>query len=184
MSKDGTVKIKEVISISKKKILKKYQDMDKYFRDIIEALYAGKYESFEMKNTVKQTKNDYSKLKSESLRDKTGCYIFLCNRRPVYVGVGGIRKSQDLVDRIKQECRSYVKKDYSGICNYSKDSGATLSKKIQDEEKVSPNESMEKIKTFDLIPIVVGEITKEKDVVKAKALETILIAIFHPKYNK
>jgi hypothetical protein len=183
MSKDGTVKIKEVISISKKEILEKYQDMDKYFRDVIERLYAGEYASFDLKNIIKESgNNDCSAL--NFLTGKTGCYMFLCDGGiPVYIGIGGEEVGgRDLYERVRQQCGK------------GSDSGVTLSQNIQDIDKlfvkkekkkeITLEYSTNKKKTFYLIPIVVGDVTEEEDVGKAKALETILIALFHPKYNK
>ncbi|MBO4700036.1 hypothetical protein J5690_10620 [bacterium] len=176
------VKIKEIISISKEEILEKYQDMDKDFSNIIEKLYAGDYASFEMNNIIKEHKNDYSKLKY--LKGKTGCYMFLCDDGiPIYIGIGGKEVGGcDLYERITQQC--------GGVS----DTGANLSKNIQDidrlfvkkekKKEITPEYSTNKKKTFYLIPIVVGDVTEEEDVEKAKALETILIALFHPKYNK
>ena len=178
MSEDA--KINDVISISQEKILEKYSKMEKFFINIIKELYAGKIRSFCMKGIIKENRNDYKELKI--LNNKTGCYMFLCEGVPVYIGVGGKNvNGRDLYKRVTQQCRKYDNKS---------DTGVTLSKNIQTidellgEKNVSPDYSMEKIKSFDLIPIVVGEITNEKDVYKAKALETILIALFHPKYNK
>ncbi|PIE80805.1 MAG: hypothetical protein CSA15_01485 [Candidatus Delongbacteria bacterium] len=70
------------------------------------------------------------------------------------------------------------------------DTGATLSKNIQDIEcllmnkEITPNESIKKIKSFNLITISIGSIVDKEDVKKARVLETILISLFNPKYNK
>ena len=190
MSKDDTVKIKEVISISKKEILKKYCKMDEFFLNTIENLYLNNAKKYDLNKTIrrkskkKKTRNNYKSFKS--LQGTVGCYIFIKETTPVYVGVGGIKKKQDLAARIAQECRAYVKK--GSTCKYSQDSGATLSQNIQEIEGLSADESMEKIKTFNLIPIIVKNLSDKESAKnlanRTQALEALLIALFDPKYNK
>jgi len=124
------------------------------------------------------------------LKDKTGIYIFLDSEFvPVYIGIGGQKTNgQNLKIRLGQELRAHVKKGQS--TEYSKDSGATLSKNIQEidklltQEDISADTSIETIKGFKIITLAVGDIDCEKDVLNARALETVLISLFHPKYNK
>jgi hypothetical protein len=181
------------IKISKDNILKKYFQMDDFFKSCINALY-GDSEKPEIKRYLpKNIINDVGKDNDLSclneLSTKTGVYLFLEDQIPVYIGIGGEKaEGQDLKTRINQELRAYAKKGVK--TKYSKDSGATLSKKIQKidllllNKKISPDVSVEKIKTFKLLVICCGDVSKEKDVLKSRDLETVLIALFHPKYNK
>lgn len=188
MSKDDTVKIKEVIT----EILEKYQNMDKYFRDVIAALWESNG-SNNSKFLIKRYDSCHEIYNSEDEVHKTGCYIFLeqfdekCEKKigkddcflfleklvPVYIGVGGTGTQKDLRYRVIQE-----------LHNSEKDTGATLSKKIKEFENISADASVEKIKNFHLITIIVGERDKRCDRYKAQALEAILIALFDPEYNK
>lgn len=189
------IKITETISISKDEIFAKHSQMNQYFMDCIKALYGESVQGVDIKcfqpsNIIKDSgNNNYSILKG--LEKRTGCYVFLNNLQiPVYIGIGGkkVNATQNLKDRLSQELRSYCKEN--ATTSYSKDSGATLSKNIQEidskieSKNVTPDESIEMIKSFMIIVIVVGDINKDSDVLKSRALETILIALFHPKYNK
>lgn len=190
------IKIKETISISKNEILAKHSQMNQYFMDCIKALYGECVQGVDIKcflpcNIIKASKqNNYSVL--EDLKKKSGCYIFLNKEQiPVYIGIGGkVLNKQDLYKRITQELSSYVKKGSNQKTEYAKNSGATLSKNIQEidalltNNQVSPDDSVETIKTFGLITINVGSITVKNSVNNSQALESILIALFHPKYNK
>jgi len=180
------------ISITKDKIIGEYKNMDSFYINCIEGLY-GKYNKninfYNLSKIIKQNAdNDLTDLKK--LNSKTGVYLFVNKtNEPVYIGIGGEKvNSQDLKTRIGQEFRAYTKK--GEVSKYSKDSGATLSKNIREidnlleNKKNSPDNSIEKIKSFSLITITVGEVKTKKDVLKSRALETILIALFHPKYNK
>lgn len=192
MSKDGTVKIKEVISISKKEILEKYQDMDKYFRDILEALWESN-DSNNGKFLIKRYDSSHGIDSSEDEVGKTGCYMFLCEGVPVYIGVGGHKIYKKKKKKQNQNCK---KKNWDLQCRVKQElekctnTGATLSKNIKEVDallegkEMSADDSVEKIKKFQLITIIVGERNNEDDRYKAKVLETILIALFHPKYNK
>ncbi len=186
------IKINENINISKNDILNKYKKFDKYFRDCLDALYGEKnnitINCYLPCNIINKQKYKLEILKL--LEDKTGVYIFIDNENiPVYIGIGGQKQNkQDLKTRVSQELRAYVTKGKT--TSYSKDTGATLSKNIQEIEsilqnqKITPDNSIELIKSFSLLTITVGEVTIKSDVLKSRALETILIALFHPKYNK
>jgi hypothetical protein len=189
------IKINDNYSIAKDSILAKYKNIDVFFRDCINALYGEGNTNIEVNCflssniVVKNSKYKLSIL--NSLKTKTGVYIFLDNESiPVYIGIGGqkVNAKQDLKVRISQELRAYCQNNVT--TNYSKDSGATLSKNIQNidtlltNNQVSPDDSVETIKSFSLITIAVGAITDENSVNNSQALETILIALFHPKYNK
>ena len=181
MSKDDTVKIKEVISISKKEILEKYE-MDDYYKNIIKVLYGekikNKIDKYGRKFTIDEYKSGFTIDDLNNEKGKVGCYIFVEEDVPVYIGVGGIGTKKDLRNRLRQELKSS-----------EKDTGATLSRNIQkidallEDKEVTPENSVDKINTFDLVTITVGELNSNF-VENAKKLETILIALFHPKYNK
>ena len=192
------VKIMDKIEISKEKILEEYTNIDDFIKEAIEIVYCEKeiditkheiiktIEKYEFGLKIIQEmieKRKYDAL--DDLKGKTGVYIFLKDGIPQYIGIGGEKhdgKDENrLYTRLTQELRKY---DPS-----SSDTGATLSKNIQEIETALGNitygvESIEIIKTFDLIVLLVGDITKKEDVEKARVLETVLIALFHPKYNK
>ena len=174
------VKIKEIISISKEEILEKY--MDDYYKNIIKALYGEKLDIYDLDFTINEYKAGFTIDDLNNEKGKVGCYIFIEKEVPVYIGVGGIGTKKDLRNRVRQELKSS-----------DKDTGATLSRNIQKidallehkkKEEVTPENSVNKINTFDLVTITVGKLNDSYSVEKAKALETILIALFHPKYNK
>jgi len=170
------VKIKEIISISKEEILEKYCEMDDYYKNIIKALYGEKLDRYDLDFTINEYKAGFTIDDLNNEKGKVGCYIFIEDMVPVYIGVGGTEK-RGLKDRIAQERRKFEKEGKG-------DKGATLSQNIQEIDGLSAEESVEKIKKFQLIAIIVGERDKRCDRYKAQALEAILIALFHPKYNK
>jgi hypothetical protein len=191
------VKLTETFSISKKALLEKYNLINRYFLDCIMALYGENIQSVDLKCFLPCTiiksagQNKYSIL--GEAKKKTGCYIFLNQEQiPVYIGIGGkvANSKQSLYDRIIQELSVYVEKGSNQSTMFTKDSGATLSKNIQEIDslltntQITPDNSVETIKSFSLITIIIGEITCNEAVEKAQALEIILIALFHPKYNK
>ena len=181
------IRINDDISISKESILSKYKSINSFFKKCLEALY-GKNNSISINcflpcNMIKEgTNNDLKVLMP--LKDRTGIYIFLdSNSIPVYIGIGGqkINANQGLKARIGQELRAFKNEG---------DTGTTLSKNIQEidslleNKKITADESILRIKSFSLLSIDVGDIAIEVDVFKSKSLETILIALYHPKYNK
>lgn len=172
------VKIKEIISISKEEILEKYCEMDDYYKNIIKALYGEKLDRYDLDFTINEYKAGFTIDDLNNEKGKVGCYIFIEDMVPVYIGVGGIGTKKDLKNRVRQELKSS-----------EKDTGATLSRNIQkidallEDEEVTPENSVDKINTFDLVTITVGELNSNF-VENAKKLEAILIALFHPKYNK
>lgn len=189
----NSLKITETISISKDEILIKYSQMNQYFMDCIKVLYGKCVQGVDIKYflpcNIINKRNCLSIL--DCLKGKTGVYIFIDNDSvPVYIGIGGqkVKATQNLKVRLSQELRSYCKEN--AATSYSKDSGATLSKNIQEidalltNKQVSPDDSVETIKSFGLITITVGSITDKNSVNNSQALESILIALFHPKYNK
>jgi hypothetical protein len=185
--------INENYPVVKEDILGKYQNMDLFFQECIEALYGKENEininCFLPRNIIKNKgNNDLSSL--GSLEGKTGIYIFLDSESiPVYIGIGGQKvNGQDLKIRLAQELRAYVTKNEK--TKYARDTGATLSKNIQVIDKllmgnnILPDNSIETIKKFNIIALIVGEINEEENVLKARALETVLISLYGPKYNK
>lgn len=114
------------------------------------------------------------------LKNKTGVYIFVENTIPIYIGVGGTGKKDDLRTRIKAETRSYS----------TSNNNATLSKNIQEIDsllmntKVTEVDSMNKIKGCKVMVLVVGDMSDDSNKDKSIALESVLIALFNTKYNK
>ena len=191
------IKINENISISKEQIQTNYQQMDIFFKNGISALYGDNVEeNFEVNcflpcNIIKESgKNSYKCF--NTLKNKSGVYLFLNNNtEPVYIGIGGEKlNGQDLERRLIQEVNVYVKKDSNFKTKYAKNSGATLSKNIQDidsileNNEVTPDNSIERIKLFSILTLSVGKINDKNSVLKSRSFETILIALFKPKYNK
>jgi len=189
------IKMNNNYSISKESILSKYKKMDKFLKDSIHALYGEdneiKINCFLPCNIIGRSgSNSYSCF--ISLKKKTGIYLFLNNDdAPVYIGIGGEKvNGQDLKTRLQQEINVYVQKNSSLSTIYAKNTGATLSKNIQEidtvleNKKVLPDNSIEKIKTFSILTVIAGDINNKEDVIRARALEMVLIALFHPKYNK
>lgn len=193
--------VKKEIIISKNKIFNKYSKLDIFFKNCIEVLYGddnkriekGTYNASEIVTELLNNRNEKGsgsfKFLDSLLKDKTGVYIFLDNKTPVYIGVGGTKKGNDLKIRVKNECKIYGE---------TKEESGTLSKNIKDIETELGNGNevdsfdkiREKIKSYQIITISVGEMLKpngKRNIVnihKAEALEKILIALFHPKYNK
>lgn len=188
MSKGDKGKIKEVIT----ETLEKYQNMDRYFRDVIAALCESN-DSNNSKFLIKRYDSCHGIESSEDEVGKTGCYIFLCDGIPVYIGVGGHKIYKKKKKKQNQNCK---KKNWDLQCRVKQElqkctnTGATLSKNIKyidallENKEISVDASAEKIKKFQLITIIVGERNNENARENAKKLETILIALFHPKYNK
>lgn len=177
--------------ISKDTVLNDYQNMEIFFKAKIEELYNKNNSCCYLYPSKIINQNKYKLSSLANLKNKTGVYIFLNqNSIPVYIGIGGqkIGGGQDLKARISQELRAYVTNKQT--THYSKDSGATLSKNIQEIDSllnnsiVTPDNSIEKMKVFTVIVIIVGDLNNKYDVLRSRALETICIALFHPQYNK
>lgn len=159
--------------ISKEEILNSYSEMDVFYKNIIESLYTGKINN---KLTIKQISvKDYQKSKSSlsSWDSNAGIYIFMENRFPVYIGKAGTGAS---------EKHTYLKRINQEINHKNQ----TLPKKVMkvdnllENNNISINDAIVKIKQFNLIFIKTGN---KGDLLKAAALEAVLIALFHPKYN-
>jgi len=159
--------------ISKESILNTYSEMDVFFKKIIEFLYTGK-NSNEL--TINQISvNDYKKEKSflSSWDSNSGVYIFIENRFPVYIGKAGTGTSEkySFLKRIDQETShtdQTLPKNVMKIDN------------LLENNNLNIDDAINKIKQFNLIFIK----TEEKgNKTKCKALEAVLIALFHPKYN-
>ena len=176
------------IKISKEIILNKYSNLCSFFISSINALYEETDSSVSCVefNDINEEiiklncrSNEEKKSKFCKLRGKTGVYIFIENEIPVYIGVGGIGKNDDLINRINAETRSYPTSN-----------NATLSKNIQDIDKlllnthISENDSLDKIKRFKLKVLVVGDKDIDSNKDKSMALESVLIALYNAKYNK
>ncbi len=182
--------------IKKDDILKKYNSINNFYMDCLLTLYGEPKKNITLYpyspfNIIKpKGDNNYSCL--DALEGKTGVYIFIDNKRfPVYIGIGGKKlDGQNLKTRVSQELNVYVEKGSTQTTIYAKNSGATLSKNIQEIDSlllntsILPDNSMKTIKSLYLLVIPVGSISNQTDVTTSKCLETILIALFHPKYNK
>ena len=175
--------------LSKDDILTKYENLDVLFKEAIEIVY-GKEQSklitiYKMDNIEEDIIKSHCGKKEDKykaickLKDRTGVYVFRKDNEIMYIGVGGTGKEWGLIGRIKAEVREYS----------NKNSNATLSKNIQDIDclleniKISSNDSKEKIKTFSLLVLDLGDITEDNQN-NSKALEMVLISLLRPKYNR
>lgn len=123
---------------------------------------------------IKDQKNRYKILKN--LSQKAGVYVFLDGKNAVYVGVGGTTPEHGLNKRIRQETKKYGK----GIgC----DTGATLSKNIQEIERTDAEGAKAIIETLAINTLIVGCSSDLDDRHKAQLLEKFLISLLNPKYN-
>ena len=179
------------IVINKTEILTTYQNMDSLIKKAIEILYSDNWDNynpfeniiiFENVEESLINKDCRKKIDKESnkceLSGKTGVYVFINENLPIYIGLGGIGKNDNLRTRLNAEVKTTATHN-----------NATLSKNIQDidavllNREISAEESLNKIKNSKIIVFVVGDMTDEnKD--KTKMLEMALIALFKPRYNK
>jgi hypothetical protein len=162
-----------------------YSEMGAFYRNVIAFLYDGK-----VKNLT--TEKISVKAYKEKSRDvsgwnkNSGAYIFLENRVPVYIGKAGTGKGNlGFLGRINQELRAYGADSQNQ--NRKANPSNTLSRRIQEIDclldtkiKTDGDYSIKKINTFNMIFIKTGE---KGDKESASALESVLIAVFHPKYN-
>jgi hypothetical protein len=171
--------------ISKKNILEQYHTLDLLYKDAINILYGEKGKIIkeviftditnEIINIRCNLKNN--NLKKCSLKEKTGVYIFILKNKPIYIGVAGTGNSDDLKTRVNAEVRTFPTNN-----------NATLSKNIQDIDKllskeITEEDSLKLIKSSTLLVLNIGNMTEENKL-KSKSLETVLIALFKPIYNK
>ncbi len=185
------IRISDNIILSKDSILNRYQNLDVYFRDCLEALY-GKDNGVDIKcflpcNIINNTGKN-SALALNSLIGKAGIYIFLDQDLvPVYIGKGGTSSStaddaKDLKFRINQQLGGGNR--HNTLSNNIIEIESLLS-----NNTITEDESIEYIKSFSLLVISSGDRRKngslfQDSIDNANTLETILIALFHPKYNK
>ena len=129
-------------------------------------------------NKANNTRNRFPMLSDAT--NKTGVYLFINSEYvPVYIGVGGVGKSDDLADRVRNECKLYP----------SEDTGATLSKKIKENSsllcnKLSDDQIISMICSFEVIVIDLGKMDNPDNQKFASYLESLLILLFKPLYNK
>jgi len=188
----NSLKIIETISISKDEILEKYSQMNQYFIDCIRALYGECVQGVDIKcflpcNIINKNGENFLSI-LDCLKGKAGVYIFMNNDSvPVYIGKGGTsssinKKAKDLKFRIGQELGSGNK--HNTLSNNIITIDSMLS-----NNTITESESIEHIKCFSLIVISSGDRINDGSLVqdsidRANNLETILISLFHPKYNK
>lgn len=172
--------------ISKKNILEQYNTLDLLYKDAINIIYGDNGQiinSIIFKNITDEIINircssKNNNLQKCSLKEKTGVYIFILKNKPIYIGVAGTGNSDDLKVRINAEVRTFPTNN-----------NATLSKNIQDidklllSKKITEEDSLNLIKSSTLLVLNIGNMTEENKL-KSKSLETVLIALFKPTYNK
>lgn len=98
------------------------------------------------------------------------------------LGVGGIGKNDDLYVRVRNECKIHSK-------SYSEDTGATLSINIKKELELlnqykDDNQIKSLINSFRIIAINLGKMNVSSNQDFANYLESLLIILFRPKYNR
>ena len=174
--------------IMKQDVIDKIESVCERSKSIINSLYS-KYNDLLVcecccirdiieNNKAKNTRKRFPMLQGVS--KATGVYLFINSERvPVYIGVGGVGKSDDLAVRVRNECKLYP----------NEDSGATLSKNIKENSRLLCNElSDEQIKSmicsFKVVVINVGEMNEPESQKFANYLESLLILLFKPLYNK
>lgn len=174
IKKKKPIAIANSYEISQDNILNAYTNLDQFFREIIKLLYqqesSDRIEKFIAKD-YKSVRNKFT--------NKTGVYIFLNEEMiPVYIGEGGIEKKDDLKERLNHQ-----------IVRAPKDKAKTLLKNIKDIEELLQNrpiendEALKMINEFYVLVVITGDMGTEA-VKQTNALETILIALYGPKYNK
>jgi hypothetical protein len=176
--------------ISKDEILNSYSEIDSLYKSMIEYLYTG---SNNNGLTVKNISVSDYRINNSSLsewNDYSGVYIFMKDRFPVYIGKAGTA-SMNFLERINQELACYGPD--SNNQNKKKNNCNTLSRKIQtidlllnsslhiNNQSDLGDYSLTTINSFYLIFVKSGE---KGDNDSATALEAVLVALFHPKYNK
>ncbi len=186
------IKMNDNYSISKDSILTKYSNIDDYFKNCINALCGEKNTGIKINYflpcniILNGGSNNLSAL--DALKDKAGVYIFLdSDKIPVYIGKGGTSNEltgKDLKFRVGQELGKG--NPHNTISNNIID----IESKLQNK-KITSRVSIDKfIKNFSILTITVcdrvinnNEIDKV-NILNTEALEIVLIALFHPKYNK
>ena len=174
--------------IMKQDVLDKIESVCERSKSIINSLYSNQNDLLVIKcccireiienNKANNTRNRFTMLQEVS--NATGVYLFINSEHvPVYIGVGGVGKSDDLADRVRNECKLHP----------NEDSGATLSKNIKENSRLLCNElSDEQIKSmicsFEVVVIKVGEMNEPENQKFANYLESLLILLFKPLHNK
>jgi len=178
----------EEVTISQKRILQTYSSLPEEYRKIIETLYTGIpqnqiYQIFKVDELIRPNRGN-NLIPLKELKDKVGVYIFINeNCEPVYVGLTGRKEksSQSLRDRLQKQLNG-------------NEDNSTLAKNIREiesllntiNEKEKPKELKEWIVMYTtyIIVIITGELKDNEAIKKAQNLETVLIALLRPKYNK
>jgi len=179
--------INQEIAISKNEIFNKYNNLNTYTKNVINAIYgeevcAVDLKCFYSKDIIKINGNNNIKILNK-YKGKTGIYIFLDNDNiPVYIGVAGkIDSNHSIQDRLQKQFNCHS-------------SNSTLSLNIFDTEKsygnILTNSSKDDKKqlilnyTPKLLIINAGDLSCDNDVYTSLALEQVLISLFNSKYNK
>lgn len=132
-------------------------------------------------NRANKTRNIFPML--QPLKGETGVYLFFNSENiPIYVGVGGIGKNDDLYVRVRNECKIHSE-------SYSEDTGATLSINIKKELELlnqykDDNQIKSLINSFRIIAINLGKMNVSSNQDFANYLESLLIILFRPQYNR
>ena len=160
--------------ISKENILNTYSGLDLFYRNVIDFLYTGINEqniifAKTLVSNYIENKDNFS-----DWENNAGVYIFIENRIPVYIGEssGGNSDNYNFLIRIDQE---------TSHTNQTLPKNVMKIDNLLENNNLNIDDAINKIKQFNLIFIK----TEEKgNRTKCKALEAVLIALFHPKYNK
>ncbi len=182
--------INEIV-ITKDLILSKYDKIDKFFKDCLKTLYNEESNILRSNYVIDKIINIEANNYLDKISDCSGyvgIYVFTDDKGfPQYIGKGGTSRKingRDIKFRIGQELCKYI----GNNCN-------TLSKNIinidtlLENKKITPEESVEKIKKFNLIVLKIGERLNKNNQInlgfikKTEALEKLLLAIFPTKYN-
>lgn len=159
----------------------KYKEMKSFYKDCL-ALLWGKGNKCKKMDISKKTffvKNivDDSKT-TKDLRKKTGVYIFLDEKNNTkYIGVGGTTEGKSLKSRVNQELKKY------GTSGPGFDTGATLSKNIQNIEEIDAEEAKKIIDEYMIVVLIVGSNKNNYERRQSQSLERLLIALYNPTYN-
>lgn len=182
--------IKEVINIriEKQKVLTTILHLCERTKHIVHSLYTGDGEFLTVKcSVVRELIESNQKGKKHNpfnmlsgVRGATGVYLFIDNDGvPVYIGKGGTGKKDDLAIRVRNECKIFP----------CEDTGATLSKNIKGQHKLLNQELGDSkvacmIRELEVTVINVGKMTDSDSQSFAAYLESLLLLLFKPKYNK
>jgi len=171
--------------MAKELITDKFDLLNNLFKDVINAIEEDKFSNGTLlcaqpnKIISATSQNNYDTI--ISTKETVGIYLFLnSDGLPTYIGKGGTSRSsngKDLYFRLQQELGSGNKHN-------------TLSNNIKEISNVSEEQSLELIKSFTLKILILGNRTNSSEninkeiILKSEAIETLLIALFDPVYNK